>query len=50
VKAIKKYLLIALGLLLLHIFSSMTQGKGKGHCCPFSIQPSNNSQNGATNE
>jgi len=49
-KAIKKYLLIALGLLLLYVFSSMTQGKEKGPCCPFLIKPSNNSQNGITNE
>ena len=39
-KAIKKYLLIVLGLLLLYILSSRNQGKREGACCPFLIKQS----------
>jgi hypothetical protein len=49
-KAIKKYLLIALGLLVLYIFSSINQGKREGPCCPFSIKQSNNNPGGENNE
>jgi len=49
-KVIRKYLLIALGLLLLYILSTINQGKREGPCCLFSIKPSNNSQNLGTNE
>ena len=48
-KAIKKYLLIALGLLLLYIFSSRNSEKGARSCCPFSMKPVNN-VSGAVNE
>jgi hypothetical protein len=39
--SVKKYLLIAIGLLLLALLSSLNRGKS-GPCCPFSIKPVNN--------
>jgi len=50
-KTLKKYILIAMALAALFILSNINRGRDKaGSCCPFSIKPSNNSFNGATNE
>ena len=45
---VKKYLLIAIGLLALAFLSSLNRGKS-GPCCPFSSKPVSN-LNGAVNE
>lgn len=47
-KAIKKYLLIAIGLLLLFILSTINQKNSKeGPCCPISVIQSDNHPDGA---
>ena len=45
---VKKYLLIAIGLLMLFLLSSINRGKS-GPCCPFSMKPVDN-LDGAVNE
>jgi len=45
---VKKYLLIAIGLLMLFLLSSINRNK-PGPSCPFSMKPVNNF-NGAVNE
>jgi len=45
-ETLKKYLLIAIGLLILFILSTINQknndGKGNSPCCPFLMKQSNN--------
>jgi hypothetical protein len=49
-KTLKKYSLIAIGLIMLFILSTISQkdngGKINSPCCPFSIKQSNNNLNG----